>query len=56
MIWQIQSIVELCAQWISSEAGTNVMFAGLCLWAASGRRVWWCGAVGAALHLVVAFG
>ena len=54
MIWQLQPSIEVLLLWLCSDQGTNLGFAALCLWAATGRGAHWCALIGAAAHLALA--
>ncbi|AGI69363.1 hypothetical protein OAN307_c39340 [Octadecabacter antarcticus 307] len=54
MLLQLQPSVETLFLWLCSDPGTNLAFAALCVWAATGRTPYWCALIGAAIHLALA--
>ncbi len=57
MMWQIQYFLEwgfaVMQVLLQSEANVNLIFAALCIWAATGRGDRWCAGATALLHLLL---
>lgn len=51
MMWQLQIMIAVLA----TELGINVLFAGLCMWAALGLSARWFAVLSAVLYLALAF-
>jgi len=49
MMWQLQELLAF----LMGPEGTNLIFALLCLWAATGRGGRWCAGTTALLHLLL---
>jgi hypothetical protein len=56
-MWQVQYVVDWSFEWlqvlIQAEADANLIFALLCLWAATGRGGCWCAGTTALMHLLL---
>ncbi len=51
MMWQLQALLA----YLTGPEGSNLIFALLCLWAATGRRLGTCAILSALVYLGLAF-